>query len=360
LSNFTPYFVKGFVRKIFPDLRKTQAVNLALGVFGLAKSQSGLLSEIAREIPGATKHKHRLKRLTRFLSNPRLPMIPLQKAYVAWCLKLFRREGKLMVALDWTSLPGNFQVLMIAIPFAGRAIPLLWGTLPFSQIKDSQNKIEERLVSLLLKLLGADTKLTLLADRGFGRASFIKFLKEKKIDFVVRVRADVWIRTDQGKPLLLRKLVLSPEVGKYFGRISYRSDGVVTGINLIAVVARDSSDPWFLITNLTGTRQVISLYRQRFEIEEWFKDLKHQLGIADLQTPHLTRVRRVLFLSALSYVSLILIGKRIRGQMTRLADRLITGGKKVCSIVWLALEAIKHHLLGRSFWRQTYLTLSGP
>jgi len=50
------------VGKIFPTLRKTHRVNLSFGVFGQVKTQSGLMSQIVREVPGALKHKHRLKR----------------------------------------------------------------------------------------------------------------------------------------------------------------------------------------------------------------------------------------------------------------------------------------------------------
>ena len=69
LSSFNTNSVKGWVKKIFPSLRKTQVVNLALGIVGIVKSRSGLMSEMVREVPGAEKHKHRLKRLWRFMSN---------------------------------------------------------------------------------------------------------------------------------------------------------------------------------------------------------------------------------------------------------------------------------------------------
>lgn len=67
---FSPQFVRGVITNIFPGLRKTQKVNLGLAVYGQILSQSTILSQIVREVPGAFKHKHRLKRLWRFVSNP--------------------------------------------------------------------------------------------------------------------------------------------------------------------------------------------------------------------------------------------------------------------------------------------------
>ena len=77
--SFSAHFVKGLVGKIFPNLRKTQEINLALGIFGQVKSQSGLMSEIVRHVPGTIKHKHRLKRFWRFLSNHRVK--PADQSY---------------------------------------------------------------------------------------------------------------------------------------------------------------------------------------------------------------------------------------------------------------------------------------
>lgn len=80
---------------------------------------------------------------------------------------------------------------MIAIPFHGRAIPLLWHIVLHRQIKDSQNRIEERLLarlSNLVKEISPEKKLLVTADRGFGRASLIQFLQKKQVLFVMRGR----------------------------------------------------------------------------------------------------------------------------------------------------------------------------
>ncbi len=113
MSSFTPHFVKSLVKKIFPGLRKTQTVNLSISIFGQIKAQSGKMSEIVRVVPGAKKHKHRLKRFWRFLSNPRIKPERLRKHWVYWCIRTFNKDAVLKVALDWTTLPGNIQCLMM-------------------------------------------------------------------------------------------------------------------------------------------------------------------------------------------------------------------------------------------------------
>jgi hypothetical protein len=367
--SFSDHFVKTLIRKIFPTLRKTQLVNLSLGVFGQIKSQSGLMSVIVREVPGAVKHKHRLKRFWRFLSNPLIKPNSLRLFWFSWCLNKFVTDRVIPVAIDWTTLPGNIQCLMIAIPFHGRAIPLLWYIVLHSQIKDSQNLIEERLLARLINLVrqvSPAKKLLVSADRGFGRATLFQFLQKKQILFVIRVKADVTITTKVGKRILLRNRGKTLKENKpvWYGAISYRGDRKVTGVNLACVVAPPKEkgaepDPWFLVTNLRKKETTIKRYHDRFHIEEWFKDMKHQLGIDKLQTRNLMRVRRLLLVSAVAYGITMLIGT-VAKRLTSVQDQLITGGKKVASRIWFALNIIKHNLLGSIFWKKVYLRATVP
>ncbi len=326
------------------------------------------MSEIVREVPGARKHKHRLKRLWRFLSNPRVKPESLRLLWVSWCIKTFCHGKIVRVAIDWTSLPGNIQCLMIVIPFHGRAIPLVWQLLKFVDIKDSQNRIEERLIAqlvTLVKTVSSQKKLLLTADRGFGRATLFQFLMKKHMLFAIRVKGDVTITLGSGKRMSLRTLgkKLIPEIACWYQGISYRSDGVISGLNLASVVVLpkngDTSDPWFIVTNLRKAETTIKCYQDRFNIEEWFKDMKHQLGIHQLQTRNLMRVRRMVFLSCISYGITLLIGT-VANRLQNIKDQMITNGSKTASRIWFAMQIIQHHLLGSDFWRKVYLVGSAP
>ncbi len=357
MLTFCPRFVKTLVTKVFPSLRKTQAINLSLACYGMIKSQSGNLSEIAREVPGSFKHKHRLKRLWRFVSNYRVKPENLQELWISWCIRKFTSGGYVLVSLDWTALPGNIQCLMAAIPFKGRAVPLMWHICRHCNIKDSQNKKEERLVSRLNNLITRlGKRLVLVADRGFGRATFIQFLKVRNILFVVRVRSKVWIKVGRKTSVLLKRLYLIPEKRYWFKHITFRKDGVVEEVNMAAVVVppKDSfkdPDPWFLLTNLRSVNTTIDTYKERFQIEEWFRDLKHELGVSDLQTKNLKRVRKLMLVSTFSYTILALTGKTAE-KMEEVRQRIISGGRKAASIIWFALRGIEHDLFNHQFWRE--------
>ncbi len=77
-------------------------------------------------------------------------------------------ENALKVAMDWTTLPGNIQCLMIAIPFAGRAIPLLWqleGSLSLVLIMSVLMGMLIILLFMLPELIGAHLKYQSLHKR---------------------------------------------------------------------------------------------------------------------------------------------------------------------------------------------------
>lgn len=359
MSSFKVNCIKSWIGGMFPNLRKTQTVNLTLGIFGLIKARSGILSEIVREIPGTSSHKHKLKRLWRFVSNERIKPGNLINLWSLWVIRTFCRDEYTPVALDWTTLPGNIQCLMVAVPFAGRAIPLLWVTTTYQAFKDSQNLIEQRLVTRLINIIPKEKKVILVADRGFGRAKFFKFLISLNILFAIRVKADVKVTTDTGKVILLRKLRIKPNQIKWFKSIAYRADGVVKRVSLAVTLAKDSNDPWLLVTNLRLAVTAIQNYKLRFDIEEWFKDLKHELGVDNLQTKDLDRVRRIILISAISYGLLMLVGT-LTQRLSKLQSQLITGGKMVASRIWFALRLIKYQLLPSLYWKRIWSKALGP
>lgn len=358
---FSPRWIDGLVKSVFPSLRKTQAVNLSLAVFGQIKSQSVILSEIVREVPGAVKHKHRFKRLWRFISNSRVKPERLFDLWVPWCMKRFTTGKYVTVALDWTGLRGNLMCLMASAVVNGRAIPLVWQVVKYSQIKDSTNSIERRLVSRLLNLTPSKKQLVLVADRAFGRCEFLKFLLTKDVLFAIRVEKNVRVKPFGRRAFLLSTLAkkLIPNIQVWYEQVSYRDDQAIPDVSLAAVVAPGSNDPWFLVTNLKSPKRAIDYYAQRFQIEEGFRDLKHALGLEKLRTKDLMRIRRLLLVAAVSQALLMLVGK-LAFRYKQLKSSLIGKGKQTCSRVWLAIQIIRRHMLGQHFWSRVRIQALGP
>jgi len=101
------------IQRILPALLPTQATNLALLVSALLAKRSSCLSELARAYPRSApeqrrvpppKHDlvHRLKRLWRFLENPRIDAQALQLALIPHTVAALGHPRVLGLAIDWT------------------------------------------------------------------------------------------------------------------------------------------------------------------------------------------------------------------------------------------------------------------
>lgn len=95
----------------------------------------------------------------------------------------------------------RYQVLGIAIPRKGRALPLLQlaydrECLPADK---SQNQLEQDALLAVIKALPAGVRPIVLADRGFRRAGFICWLKCHGVDYVVRLSKGSCITEADGK-----------------------------------------------------------------------------------------------------------------------------------------------------------------
>jgi hypothetical protein len=167
-----------------PFLVATQATNLALLISAILKKRTLCLSELARAYPtpeerktAAPKHDllHRLKRLWRFIENERVDALATQVAFVPHVVARLGHPRWLGLAIDWTmfdtKLPSGkrmrYQVLRIAIPRKGRALPLL--QLAYDRdafpANKSQNQLEQDALFAVVRALSPSVRpVVVLAD----------------------------------------------------------------------------------------------------------------------------------------------------------------------------------------------------
>ena len=88
-----------------------------------------------------------------------------------------------------TTLPSGermrYQVLRIAVPRKGRALPLLQSAYDRDNLSPnkSQNQIEQEALLAVVRALPTSVRPVILADRGFHRADFITWLRRHHLDY---------------------------------------------------------------------------------------------------------------------------------------------------------------------------------
>ena len=95
------------IERNFTGLIKSQRTTIAALVSGLLHRGRVGLAEIARGMRDRTTPRHRIQRLWRFASNPRIQLPPVFLGLIQWMLS---PDRPVVVALDWTTV-GEFRLL---------------------------------------------------------------------------------------------------------------------------------------------------------------------------------------------------------------------------------------------------------
>jgi DDE family transposase len=299
--------VRAAVAAALPFLAPTQASNLALLVSALLARRTLCLSELARAYPtppvrrvAAPRHDllHRLKRLWRFLDNGRVDPLAVQAAAVPYLVAKLRRGRWIGLAVDWTMfvavLPDGrrvrYQVLRVAAPVDGRALPLLQLAYDQGRLPTGQGQLEERALAAVLAALPPGRRPVVLADRGFARAAFLEWLQARGVDFVVRVKKGTWLTEPDGRRWKLGGDGLRPgrvrwAPGVRFGLWHSPPRGLRLNVALCWRVPKcrtsrkPPAEPWYLATSLGDAGRAVCWYWRRGWIEQSFKDSKQRFGL---------------------------------------------------------------------------------
>lgn len=299
--------IEQIVNRLGIHMRATRLRNLVLLVHGVLHSRSGSLSAIVRHWPfGARRHTHRLKRLHRFLKNPGVQVERYFQvlAGVIWPYRPGGRRTPLYpVILDWTKVH-DLHVLFAAVPRKKRALPLAYGVYHRQRLRKSQNQLERGMLTLVASLLPGSARLVVLADAGFGQTELIRWLQERNIDYVIRLRAETLVHY-RGKTLPLGSLDTLEDAPILLSQVDYRE---LKPVRLNLVISRKGDKIWYLGTSLSDAEQAVGWYKKRFWIEEMFRDLKSRLGLSQAHLMHEERLARLLLGFQIAYLILALIG----------------------------------------------------
>ena len=367
-----------FIKSACPFLRSTQAVNLAWLVAALVTQRTLCLTTLARGFPRAgerrrvaPKHEllHRLKRLSRFLSNKRVDPVAVQVALIPTVLARLGTPRQLGLLLDWTSFDATllgltgggrrlYQVLTIAVPRRGRAVPLLSVVYERDKLpaRGSQNTWEQEALAQVFAALPRTVQPIVIGDRGFGRAELIAWLQRKGVGYVLRVRRGARITEADGTHWLLGERALARGDRHWYAGVCYgtfNNRPRALEINLACSWAapprrRDSKptaeeEPWYLATSLPALAQAVAWYRQRMWLEETFKDFQSGFGLDDTRVSTAARLGRLVAALTLAVAWLYLLALPEARLLPRgWAASVVTYGR--ASLLALALAWLDHQL----------------
>jgi len=297
---------RGALRRIiethFSPLRKSQRKTIADLLGGLIRRRRIGLASVARGMLDRTTVRHRIKRIARFAQNDRISLSVITLCLVRW---IVGESGQVTIALDWTYLP-DYVLLAAKVCVCRRAVPVAWLVMhrgAFDSERKSRNAAEEELIRRLADAMG-QRPWVLVADRGFARADLLAKLQSWGVEFVIRGSGTTWVASE-GFSCLLDNVPRCPKRIARYDRVCYQKSRRVA-LSLVVTHREPAPEPWYLLTNVEGTKEVVRLYRQRMWIEEAFRDAKTNLGLSKLWMARADRMERMLILVALAMVLAVL------------------------------------------------------
>ena len=180
---------------------------------------------------------------------------------------------------NWKRGLKNTNLLTIGGLSCGIFLPLFWMQLNKqgnSNFNDRKQLID-RFINLLKKKCVDTSSMVLLADREFIGAEWFKYLIEKELHFVIRLKAKMYfdLQTFTGK-----KRTSLKHFNKYVEQFGiYAVPMTLNGYNYSFVIIKnpkhDPKEPYiYFISDLKDAKAIANHYLKRWKIESAFKHLK--------------------------------------------------------------------------------------
>lgn len=307
--------IEQFLRGLLgTDMHAKRILSLANATLGVIRAGSLAVHAIGQGLAVARglNSKHAVKQVDRLLSNDG---IDLDAILPHWILYVLGARTDIKVAMDWTDFSADKQatIMLSLITGHGRTTPLVWLTVDSATLKNHRNEYEYRVLVRLADMLPSETKVCIVADRGFGDRKLYRVLTDELLfDYVIRFRGNIKVMAENGeertalgwvggngRPTLLRSAMVTAE---------HYPVGTV-----LCVRDPDMKGAWCLATSYGNATVgfLKGLYGQRWGIECSFRDTKdprYGMGMGEIGIASPVRRDRLWLLNALAILLLTVLG----------------------------------------------------
>lgn len=182
---------------------------------------------------------------------------------------------------------------MISIIWDKRAIPVCFEILP--KLGSSNLEEQKTVISNSLVIL-KDYKVCILGDRKFCSISLANWLAEKNLWFCLRIKKNTNIEIKKDIWSELSAIGLRAGTSVFYQEVKLTKSKGFKPVNLACkwkkkVKGVTPKEGWFIATNFPSLEIAINAYKQRFDIEEMFRDFKS--GGYNLEESHACKTRLI-------------------------------------------------------------------
>lgn len=319
--------IKSTLNEFLPDLHRYRRSNLAAMIVGIHKAQHVHLSKIADHRPGGASLSSKIMQLRRFLQNENVEPGTYYRPMARHLLEqAAEQHERLRLLLDVVELPGRRKVLMLALAYRRRALPILWHVWRGKGKSEAAQQIRflTRLEELLVELFPQHNRPVIIADGEFHAVDLLKYLDGMGWGYRLRLPCSTLVHLSDGGVRPLSEL--APEQGKrrYLQNVYVTCEHAYGPVSIAIYWGEGEEAPWHIVTDEEEACYLtLRTYSRRMWIEELFGDLEgggFQLDKSRLYEPE--RLSRLLLAVCLAYLWLVVVGAYVvkRG-WRKLVDR---------------------------------------
>lgn len=329
---------------------------------GLFLSRSVYLGVVAKKIPGRATRTSTERRLRRIVDNAAIRVRVWYRPVAERLLSaIVAHQLPIRLLVDGSKVGPSHQLLMVAVAYRRRAIPIAWTWIPSAR-GHSDGWKQMALLAYVRALLPAGAEVYIAGDSEFGPVPVLQQLDAWKWRYVLRQSGshlaqlpeqETWQRLD--------KLIQRPRQRVWVAQMRLtQKHGYRT--NFVAYWQPGEKEPWLLATNLPDARTALRTYRRRMWIEEMFGDFKgHGFDLESTQLQTFLRLSRLTLAVVLLYVWLVAYGSHvIKNGRRYLVDRK---DRRDLSVFRIGLDSIDRHLTNaesfKIIWLPYFEKLSG-
>lgn len=328
---------------------------LGMVVSGMLAAGSACPTQIARGVSqrlGAMAQVPSIeRRIRRWQNDEQIRAANCLHPVVRQQLRQVPAGQELVLILDPTTKRDRQVVLMAAVWYRGRALPVAWDSWP-GNVSLKGRRFWERVESLLDvvgTLLPAGVTVVWLADRAFGCPAFTDLIRARGWHYVVRLQGQTRYQDHHHRERTVRSLV---------GQVGQRTKGCVAlfkkagwrSASVLVYWGKRHRQPWCLASSLPPSWRLIRLYQQRFAIEPLFRDYKsHGWHFEQVQVRDPAHLERLLVAMALAtWLAMILGAFHARHQLSTLRPTRQVPHWAKLSLFQNGLAQFSHWLAGSS------------
>ena len=326
------------LQKYHTETHVRRLANWIWVIVGLLQGQSVHLSAIASAIPSLAQAAGRIAQVRRFLANVHVDVRAWYRPLIQQVLKAWQGR-QLLVILDGTYVNGDkLQVLRFSLSHCYRAIPLCWQVLEHKgnvRAADCRALLDE-----LVRLVGQDQRVTILADRGFRGRGWARAFRSRNWHYIIRLPINTRIgarksKTRPARTWLPKRGALRALPHMYVTRRAFPCH--------LFISHPPVGEPWLLMSSRYPSKWLMNHYAKRMHIEQSFRD--DQSGGFDLAASRLTDPKRLdalLLAVAVATLWLFQLGETVlRDELRKQID---PAAKRQLSIFQLGWRFLKRSL----------------